>query len=163
MWSDNDGPYAGKHYQLAETLNVPPALSKPHPPILIGGGGERKLLRMVAQYADMNNLFSSSPAEVSHKLDVLARHCEEVGRDRAEIRNTTIGRVGPDTDLDEFVATMKETPTSAWNMSSSRSSPMSRRDSPRARSRSSCRGSPSSRANAARVELSRFKGGLDPV
>jgi alkanesulfonate monooxygenase SsuD/methylene tetrahydromethanopterin reductase-like flavin-dependent oxidoreductase (luciferase family) len=108
MWSENDGPYAGKHYRLAETLNVPPALANPHPPILIGGGGERKLLRLVAKYADMNNLFSSSPEEVRHKLDVLARHCEEVGRDRAEIRNTTIGRVGPDTDLDEFVATMKE-------------------------------------------------------
>jgi F420-dependent oxidoreductase-like protein len=108
MWSENDGPYDGKHYRLAETLNVPPALTKPHPPILIGGGGERKLLRLVAKYADMNNLFSSSPDEVRHKLDVLARHCEEVGRDRAEIRNTTIGRIGPDTDLDEFVATMKE-------------------------------------------------------
>jgi Coenzyme F420-dependent N5,N10-methylene tetrahydromethanopterin reductase and related flavin-dependent oxidoreductases len=76
------------------------ALSKPHPPILIGGGGERKLLRLVAKYADMNNLFSSSPEEVRHKLDVLARHCEEVGRDRAEIRNTTIGRISPDTDLE---------------------------------------------------------------
>jgi len=108
MWSENDGPYEGKHYRLAETLNVPPALSNPHPPILIGGGGERKLLRMVAKYADMNNLFSSSPENVRHKLDVLARHCEEVGRDRAEIRNTTIGRVGLDTDLDDFVATMKE-------------------------------------------------------
>jgi F420-dependent oxidoreductase-like protein len=108
MWSENDGPYEGKYYQLAETLNVPPALSKPHPPILIGGGGERKLLRLVAKYADMNNLFSSSPEDVRHKLDVLARHCEEVGRDRAEIRNTTIGRIGPDTDLGEFVATMKD-------------------------------------------------------
>ena len=108
MWSENDGPYEGKHYRLAETLNVPPALTSPHPPILIGGGGERKLLRLVAKYADMNNLFSSSPEEVRHKLDVLARHCEEVGRDRAEIRNTTIGRIGPETDLDDFVATMKE-------------------------------------------------------
>jgi F420-dependent oxidoreductase-like protein len=108
MWSANDGPYEGEYYRLAETLNVPPALSKPRPPILIGGGGERKLLRLVAKYADMNNLFSSSPDEVRHKLDVLARHCEEVGRDRAEIRNTTIARVGPDTDLDDFVATMKE-------------------------------------------------------
>jgi F420-dependent oxidoreductase-like protein len=108
MWSDSDGPYKGEHYQLAETLSVPPPLSKPHPPILIGGGGERKLLRLVAKYADMNNLFSSSPEEVRHKLDVLARHCDEVGRDRAEIRNTTIGRVSPDTDLEDFVATMKD-------------------------------------------------------
>jgi F420-dependent oxidoreductase-like protein len=108
MWSDDDGPYEGKHYRLAETLNVPPALTQPHPPILIGGGGERKLLRLVAEYGDMNNLFSSSPADVQHKLDVLARHCEDVGRDRSEIRNTTIARLGPDSDLGEFVASMKE-------------------------------------------------------
>jgi F420-dependent oxidoreductase-like protein len=107
MWSDDDGPYRGKHYELAETLNVPPPLSRPHPPILIGGGGERKLLRLVARYADLNNLFATSPEEVRHKLDVLARHCEEVGRDRAEIRNTTLGRIGPDTDVDEFVASME--------------------------------------------------------
>jgi F420-dependent oxidoreductase-like protein len=103
MWSGDDGAYEGKHYRLAETLNVPPAISQPHPPILIGGGGERKLLRLVAKYADMNNLFASSPEEVQHKFDVLARHCEEVGRDRSEIRDTTIGRVGEDTEVDAFV------------------------------------------------------------
>jgi F420-dependent oxidoreductase-like protein len=106
MWSDDDGPYDGTHYRLAETLNVPLPVQRPRPRILIGGGGERKLLRLVAKYADANNLFSSSPEDVRHKLDVLARHCEDVGRDRAEIRNTTIARVGPDTDVDEFVATM---------------------------------------------------------
>jgi len=104
MWSGDDGPYEGKHYRLAETLNVPPPIRRPRPPIMIGGGGERKLLRLVAKYADANNLFPSSPEEVRHKLDVLARHCEEVGRDRSEIRNTTISRVGPDTDVDTFVA-----------------------------------------------------------
>jgi F420-dependent oxidoreductase-like protein len=104
MWSDDNGPYDGKHYRLAETLNVPPAIRQP--PILIGGGGERKLLRLVAQYADLNNLFPTSPEELQHKLDVLARHCEDVGRDRSEIRNTTIGRVSPETSVDEFVATM---------------------------------------------------------
>ncbi len=106
MWAGEVGPYQGTHYQLAETLNVPPPLQQPHPPIMIGGGGERKLLRLVAQYADANNLFPTSPEEVQHKLDVLAQHCEDVGRDRSEIRNTTIARIGPDTDVDQFVAEM---------------------------------------------------------
>jgi F420-dependent oxidoreductase-like protein len=106
MWSDDNGPYRGAHYQLAETLNVPPPVHRPRPPILIGGGGERKLLRLVARYADMNNLFSPSPEQVRHKLDVLARHCEDVGRDQSEIKNTTIARIGPDIDVDGFVASM---------------------------------------------------------
>jgi F420-dependent oxidoreductase-like protein len=104
MWSGDEGPYHGAHYDLAETLNVPPPVRRPRPPILIGGSGERKLLRLVAKYADMNNLFPTTPEQVQHKLDVLARHCEEVGRDRAEIRDTMLGRVGPDTDVDELVA-----------------------------------------------------------
>jgi F420-dependent oxidoreductase-like protein len=106
MWSDNDGPYEGAHYRLAETLNVPQSLQRPHPPIMIGGGGEQKLLRLVAKYADANNLFPASPEEVQHKLDVLARHCEAVGRDRSEIRNTTISRISAETDVDAFVADM---------------------------------------------------------
>src|SRR6476619_3740679 len=106
MWSDDNGPYDGTHYRLAETLNVPPSIRQPHPPIMIGGGGERKLLRLVAKYADANNLFPTSPEQVQHKLDVLARHCEEVGRDRSGIRNTTIARISADTDVDEFVANM---------------------------------------------------------
>ncbi len=85
---------------------MPPPVQRPRPPILIGGGGERKLLRLVAQYADMNNLFSASPEQVRHKLDVLARHCEDVGRDRSEIKNTTIARIAPDTDVDTFVESM---------------------------------------------------------
>ena len=106
MWSDDDGPYEGVHYRLAETLNAPPSLQRPHPPIMIGGGGERKLLRLVARYADANNLFPTSPEQVQHKLDVLARHCEDIGRDRSEIRNTTISRISADTDIDAFVADM---------------------------------------------------------
>jgi F420-dependent oxidoreductase-like protein len=108
MWSDDNGPYEGKHYSLAETLCVPQPLQQPHPTILIGGGGERKLLRLVARYADANNLFSSSPDEVRHKLDVLARHCDDVGRDPAEIKNTMIATFGPDTDTDAFVAEMAQ-------------------------------------------------------
>lgn len=88
MWSGEVKPYAGAHYQLAETLNNPPALTTPHPPIMIGGGGEQKTLRLVAQYADACNLFSIP--EMPRKLDVLKRHCETLGRDYAEIEKTTI-------------------------------------------------------------------------
>ena len=88
MWSDDDGPFEGRYYQLAETMNHPQVISRPHPPIMIGGSGERKTLRLVAQYADACNLFSSP--ELAHKLDVLKRHCEAVGRDYADIEKTTI-------------------------------------------------------------------------
>ena len=93
MWDPaNNGPYEGRHYQLAETLCVPPPVSSPRPPILIGGSGERKTLRLVARYADACNLFGATPAELSHKLDVLRRHCDDVGRDMADIRITMLYR-----------------------------------------------------------------------
>ena len=86
MWSDDDGPFEGKHYHLARTLNSPQALSRPHPPILIGGQGERKTLLLVARYADACNLFDTP--EVAHKLDVLRGHCAAEGRDYAAIEKT---------------------------------------------------------------------------
>jgi F420-dependent oxidoreductase-like protein len=86
MWSDDDGPFEGKHYHLARTLNSPQALSRPHPPILIGGGGERKTLRLVARYADSCNLFDIP--ELAHKLDVLRQHCAAEGRDYDTIEKT---------------------------------------------------------------------------
>jgi alkanesulfonate monooxygenase SsuD/methylene tetrahydromethanopterin reductase-like flavin-dependent oxidoreductase (luciferase family) len=89
MWGDNDGPFEGKHYRLAETLNSPQCLSKPHPPVLIGGGGERKTLRLVARYANACNLFGD-PATVKHKLEVLRGHCEAEGRDYDEIEKTVL-------------------------------------------------------------------------
>lgn len=89
MWSDNNGPYEGVYYQLAETINVPPALSHPRPPILIGGNGERKTLRLVARYADACNFIGLTPAEVAHKVAVLREHCEREGRDFNEIEITT--------------------------------------------------------------------------
>jgi len=107
MWSDDEGPYLGKHYQLAETINVPQALQRPHPPILIGGGGEKKTLRMVAQYADACNLFGSSPEEVGHKLEVLREHCDRLGRDYDAIKKTIIGRVDPDGDISPFLSDME--------------------------------------------------------
>jgi F420-dependent oxidoreductase-like protein len=94
MWSGKVAAYQGKHYQLAETLNQPPALSKPHPPILIGGMGEKKTLRLVAQYADACNLFAHGGAEtIRQKLDVLRQHCADVGRNYADIEKTSLGTV----------------------------------------------------------------------
>jgi len=87
MWSSDNGPYEGRHYQLAETLCSPPPVSRPRPRILIGGGGERKTLRLVAQYANACNFFGG-PKEVAHKLNVLRRHCDDVGRDPNEIEVT---------------------------------------------------------------------------
>src|SRR5262244_3539586 len=92
MWSDDDGPFDGKHYHLARTLNSPQALSRPHPPILIGGGGEKKTLRLVAQYADSVNLMAFTPADVARKVEILKEHCAAVGRSFDEIEKTTIVR-----------------------------------------------------------------------
>jgi alkanesulfonate monooxygenase SsuD/methylene tetrahydromethanopterin reductase-like flavin-dependent oxidoreductase (luciferase family) len=74
MWSDNNGPFKSKHYELAETLCSPPPISRPRPPVMIGGSGERKTLRLVAQYANSCNLFELGLEEIEHKLDVLHRH-----------------------------------------------------------------------------------------
>jgi F420-dependent oxidoreductase-like protein len=105
MWSDDDGPYEGKHYRLERTLNVPQPLTKPHPPILIGGGGEKKTLRLVAKYAQACNLFGG--AELEHKLDVLRRHCDDVGRDYDEIEKTVMFSLDPG-DNGEKVDTLLE-------------------------------------------------------
>ncbi len=89
MWSGQVKPFEGKHFQLAEARNNPPALSQPHPPILIGGSGEKKTLRLVAQYANACNLFAyGPPAELTRKLDVLKAHCDDVGRSYEEIERT---------------------------------------------------------------------------
>ncbi len=94
MWSGEVAHYHGDHYHLEETLTSPQALSHPHPPIMIGGMGERKTLRLVAQYADACNLFAFGGTDViRHKLDVLRGHCEDVGRDYAEIERTALGIV----------------------------------------------------------------------
>ena len=92
MWSTNDGPYRGKHNQLEKTLCSPQPLSRPHPPILVAGGGERKTLRLVAQYADACNLYGT-PDTVSAKLAILRQHCDALGRDYGSIERTTLGTV----------------------------------------------------------------------
>ncbi|WP_425246514.1 LLM class F420-dependent oxidoreductase [Streptomyces sp. NEAU-NA10] len=106
MWDpDDNGPFEGRHYRLAETLCVPAPVSAPHPEILIGGGGERKTLRLVARYGDACNLFASSPEEVRHKLDVLRGHCDTEGRDYDTILKTLTYGAEPATDgnLDAFL------------------------------------------------------------
>jgi F420-dependent oxidoreductase-like protein len=86
MWRGDESPYHGEHYQLERPLNSPQSLSRPHPPIMIGGGGEKKTLRLVAQYADACNLFAGR--DEARKLDVLRQHCEAVGRDYDTIYKT---------------------------------------------------------------------------
>jgi alkanesulfonate monooxygenase SsuD/methylene tetrahydromethanopterin reductase-like flavin-dependent oxidoreductase (luciferase family) len=108
MWSDDDGPFEGRHYHLAETVCVPLPVQRPRPPIVVGGGGERKTLRLVAQYADACNLFGTSPTEVEHKLGVLAGHCADLGRDPAQIEKTLLVGGDPLADVDAFVASMAD-------------------------------------------------------
>ena len=95
MWSGDESPFRGTHYELDRPLNSPQALSKPHPPIMIGGGGERKTLRFVARYAQACNLFPGP--DLARKLDVLRAHCDAEGRIYDEIRKSCyfIFDVGP--------------------------------------------------------------------
>ena len=93
MWSDDDSAFEGEHYQLERPLNRPQAVSTPHPRILIGGGGEKKTLRMVAQYADACNIFDMGPDAVKAKYDVIRGHCAAVGRDYADIEKTVLTRM----------------------------------------------------------------------
>ena len=86
MWSGDETPYRGQHYQLERPLNSPQALSKPHPPIMIGGTGEKKTLRFVARYAQACNMFPGP--DLARKLDVLRAHCDAEGRDYDEIEKT---------------------------------------------------------------------------
>ncbi|MGH3150741.1 MAG: LLM class F420-dependent oxidoreductase [Streptosporangiaceae bacterium] len=92
MWRGDESPYRGRHYQMARPLNSPNSLQRPHPPILIGGSGEQKTLRLVARYADACNLFDlPNPQfrdDLARKLRILAEHCAAEGRDYAEIAKT---------------------------------------------------------------------------
>lgn len=116
MWASNEEPFEGKHYQLKRPLNSPQAVQKPHPPILIGGGGEKKTLRLVAKYGDACNLFVRLGDEtLQHKLDVLRHHCETEGRPYTDIEKTTLnsfaltrdgrnGTVSPSQAIDMFAS-----------------------------------------------------------
>src|SRR5580658_1717835 len=92
MWSADNGAYRGKHNHLQQTLCSPQPLSRPHPPILIAGGGEKKTLRLVAQYADACNVYGP-PDTVRTKLSILKKHCDALGRDSDSIEKTTLGTV----------------------------------------------------------------------
>lgn len=107
MWSADDGPYTGTHYQLNETICEPQPIRRP--PVLIGGDGEKKTLRLVAQYADIWNSMSNDVGELERKIEVLNRHCEAVGRDPGEVRKTSGGLAGADPfdDTDEFLKTVE--------------------------------------------------------
>jgi len=93
MWAGDERPFEARHYHLERPLNSPAALSTPHPRILVGGIGEKKTLRLVAQYADACNVFDMGPDKVQAKFDVIRRHCEAVGRDYADIEKTVLSRV----------------------------------------------------------------------
>jgi F420-dependent oxidoreductase-like protein len=103
MWSDDDGPYEGTHYQLAETLCRPKPVSAPRPRVLIGGGGERKTLRLVATYADACNIIGDA-ATVAHKVEVLRGHCDDVGRDPAAVEVTALVMVPEDGGADAILS-----------------------------------------------------------
>jgi F420-dependent oxidoreductase-like protein len=109
MWSDDEGPYDGNVFHLGRTLNSPQALTKPHPPIMIGGGGEKKTLRLVAKYAQACNLFGGP--ELPHKLEVLREHCEREGRNYDDIEKTAVyvfdlGEKGE--NIDRILTQLKE-------------------------------------------------------
>ncbi len=101
MWSGSQEPFSGRYYRLARTLGSPAPLSRPRPYLMIAGGGERRTLRLVAQYADACNLAAGPQA--AHKLDVLRRHCEAVGRDEDEVEKTAMTSVRPTTTRDELL------------------------------------------------------------
>jgi F420-dependent oxidoreductase-like protein len=107
MWSDNDGPYEGKYYRLAETICSPRPIQTPGPKILIGGGGEKKTLKLVARYGDACNLFAVGVDVVKAKLDVLRAHCEAEGRDYDTIKKTVNGAGDPRDDIDGFLREME--------------------------------------------------------
>ena len=100
MWSDDNGPFEGKHYQLAETIDSPRPISQPHPELLIGGRGERKTLRLVARYADACNLTSDTAEEIRHKFAVLRGHCETESADYDAIEKT-VAWTGPSLDSED--------------------------------------------------------------
>jgi F420-dependent oxidoreductase-like protein len=97
MWSGKVAPFRGTHFQLKESLGRPRSIARPHPPILIGGGGEKKTLRLVAQYGDACNLFAyDGPGPIRRKLRILEKHCDDIDRDYETIEKTALGNLEVD-------------------------------------------------------------------
>lgn len=91
MWSGQEAPFTSSHFHMERLLNSPQVISQPHPPILIGGSGEKKTLKLVAQYADACNLFAGAGMdEIRRKLDILKQHCDQAGRNYADIEKTAL-------------------------------------------------------------------------
>ena len=105
MWSGDPAPFHGARHHLAAPSCDPAPVTKPHPPILVGGTGEKRTLRLVAEHADACNLFDipDGGKTVAHKLAVLARHCDEVGRPRTEIETTLSTRIAAGQSATDFV------------------------------------------------------------
>jgi F420-dependent oxidoreductase-like protein len=106
MWSDDNGPFEGRHYRLAETICEPRPIQQPRPRVLVGGSGGPKMLRLVARYAEACNLFAAGPDDIAGKLEALRRRCEAEGRDPDTIDKTILFMGDPFGDVDGFVATM---------------------------------------------------------
>jgi F420-dependent oxidoreductase-like protein len=100
MFRDERPSFKGRYYETDDARNVPKPVQTGGPPIMIGGGGEKRTLRLVAQYADMCNV-SGGPETVRHKLDVMRAHCADVGRDPSEIMTTRLGTLVLTEDADE--------------------------------------------------------------
>ena len=99
VWAGDFSPFEGKHYKLEAPINSPQPITKPHPPILIGGEGEKKTLRLVAQYGDACDLFATNGvASAAKKLAILRDHCEALGRDYDEIEKTVLGPIDLSSD-----------------------------------------------------------------
>ena len=100
MFRDEHPSFDGRYYRIVEARNVPRPIRSGGPPIMIGGSGEKRTLRLVAQYADMCNV-TGGPSTLAHKLDVLRKHCTDVGRDPGEITTTRMGTLVLTPDRDE--------------------------------------------------------------
>lgn len=109
MWTEDEVYFDGKYYQAKGAINQPKGVQKPHIPLLIGGGGEKVTLKLVAQYADACNIGSSSPEEVGQKFEILKNHCTNVGRDYNSIHRTVLLNCSIDTDANEALERAKKT------------------------------------------------------